>query len=713
MATSSAMSTSNQYIKYTISITQNSQSVADNTSNVTVSVRFYRTNTGYTSYGAGTVYCKINGTRYSASVTPSQGITNGGIVLFTKTLNISHGSDGKKTLTCSAWISHDVVTSSEQSYSQALSTIYRASKPSVSANSVQMGKSVTIYTNSKSSSFHHSITVTFGSYSHNWPKIYGNTLWQVPDLANQIPNALSGTARITCITYNGSTKIGTETCSVTVTVPDATKPVFTNGNVIIGASNPIQTNAGSASFTHLITYSFNGKTGNVNDEKVKSGIVWWTPADLASYIASTSGKGSITCTTYHGTEKVGTSTIEFTAVVPNNETFQPMLSEFSISPAGELPAVFEGLYIQSKTGVQARFTASSTYSTIASYKLTADGRNYTGNPATSVPFTREGNFTVTGIVTDVRGFPTSKSEDITVIPYHKPIIEPHRGYSSIICERSTQDGTYDDAGTYLHIKCRRNYAPVEADGVQKNFCTLQYQYKMADGGWSQPYTLLDGSDTLTVDYECILPDVVSQADKSYTIRLIVTDTIGSSEPYEFPIATADVTMHLGNGGYGVAIGKYSEATAEDKKFECAWNAVFDCDVKAKSIHSGENGEIFHDGIIEQGTSGIWTYIKYESGRAVCWGSFDSVKVNAFVAWGALFVSKVNDRIDYPFAFVDRPVEIARVSCRSLAVLTLPESGGNGMNSTTQTAVYSAARGAETDSTLYSLILDLFVVGRWK
>ena len=82
MATSSAMKTSNQYVKYKITITQNSRDINNNKSNVTVSVRFYRTNTGYTTYGSGTVYCKINGTKYSAAVEPSQKITNSGIVLF-------------------------------------------------------------------------------------------------------------------------------------------------------------------------------------------------------------------------------------------------------------------------------------------------------------------------------------------------------------------------------------------------------------------------------------------------------------------------------------------------------------------------------------------------------------------------------------------------------------------------------------------------------
>ena len=96
--TSGAMSTSNTHVKYTISIVENSTNVSNNTSNVTVSVRFYRTNTGYTTFGTGTVYCTINGTTYSAAVTPSQKITNSGIVLFSKTLDIGHDSDGSKNI---------------------------------------------------------------------------------------------------------------------------------------------------------------------------------------------------------------------------------------------------------------------------------------------------------------------------------------------------------------------------------------------------------------------------------------------------------------------------------------------------------------------------------------------------------------------------------------------------------------------------------------
>jgi len=226
MATSNAMSTTNDKIKYKITITQNSQSVANNTSNVTVSVRVYRTNTGYTTYGTGTVYCTINGTQYTDSITSSDKITSSGIVIFSKTLNISHNADGTKTLATSARITHDQFSSSNQSYSQALTTIPRATTPTLSASSVNMGSSITINMARASGSFDHTLTYKFGSATGTiGSDLETSKAWTVPlSLASQIPNGTSGTCTITCKTYNGSTLIGTKTASFTAKVPSSVVP---------------------------------------------------------------------------------------------------------------------------------------------------------------------------------------------------------------------------------------------------------------------------------------------------------------------------------------------------------------------------------------------------------------------------------------------------------------------------------------------------------
>lgn len=246
MATSSAMSTTNDKIKYTVTITQNSRNVSANTSNVTVSVRVYRTNTGYTTYGSGTVYCTINGTQYTESITSSDKITNSGIVLFTKTLNIAHNADGTKTLATSTRITHDQFSSSAQSYSQTLTAIPRATTPTLSASSVNMGASITINMARASSSFDHTLTYKFGSATGTIGSDLGTSkAWTVPlSLASQIPNGTSGTCTITCKTYNGSTLIGTKTVSFTAKVPASVVPTF--GSVAVAdTSSAFATQFGS------------------------------------------------------------------------------------------------------------------------------------------------------------------------------------------------------------------------------------------------------------------------------------------------------------------------------------------------------------------------------------------------------------------------------------------------------------------------------------
>ena len=238
MATSSAMSTTNDKIKYKVTITQNSQSVANNTSNVTVSVKVYRTNTGYTTYGTGTVYCTINGTQYTEAITSSDKITSSGIVLFSKTLNIAHNADGTKTLTTSTRITHDQFSSSAQSYPQTLTTIPRATTPTLSASSVNMGASITINMSRASSSFDHTLTYKFGSATGTiGSDLATSKAWTVPlSLASQIPNGTSGTCTITCKTYNGSTLIGTKTVSFTAKVPSSVVPSISSLTVAEGVS---------------------------------------------------------------------------------------------------------------------------------------------------------------------------------------------------------------------------------------------------------------------------------------------------------------------------------------------------------------------------------------------------------------------------------------------------------------------------------------------
>lgn len=233
MATSGNMSTTNQYIKYTISCTQKSQNINSNSSVVNVQVRIFRTNTGYTTYGTGTVYCKINGTTYTAGITPSQGITENGIVVFSRDVTIGHNADGSKTLTMSAWFSHDMFSSGEQSYSQALTTIPRASSFTLSSTDVVAGAVVTGTISRASSSFTHKVALHFGT--KQWTLATGvATSFSVTiplDAMLQIPNATKGQGGIHVTTYNGSTEVGKKSLTFLISVPSSVAPTFSTFSI--------------------------------------------------------------------------------------------------------------------------------------------------------------------------------------------------------------------------------------------------------------------------------------------------------------------------------------------------------------------------------------------------------------------------------------------------------------------------------------------------
>lgn len=59
---------------------------------------------GYTTYGNGTVYARINGTVYSVGIGTGQKITSSAIRLGTWDVTVGHNSDGSKAIGVSGWL---------------------------------------------------------------------------------------------------------------------------------------------------------------------------------------------------------------------------------------------------------------------------------------------------------------------------------------------------------------------------------------------------------------------------------------------------------------------------------------------------------------------------------------------------------------------------------------------------------------------------------
>lgn len=216
-------------VSQSLAVTQVSQDIENNTSQVRIRWTSTQSGVSYNGYKrTAYYYVYLNGsssyTRYSVTYTLPKGTTK---VIVDKTITVNHKTDGSGSIKVTTWMDTDISAGVvEKSASLTLDTIPRATTPTLSASSVNMGNSVTISMPRASSSFTHDLAYQFngGSWVSIATGVGTSRTWTVPDLASSIPNATSGTIRIRCITKSGSTSIGTKYVSMTATVPSTVVP---------------------------------------------------------------------------------------------------------------------------------------------------------------------------------------------------------------------------------------------------------------------------------------------------------------------------------------------------------------------------------------------------------------------------------------------------------------------------------------------------------
>lgn len=267
--------------------TVDSQSVANNTSKVTAKVQLVSTGSSYTINSSATKNgsLTINGTKYTFTFTAALS-GNQTKTLYTKTVTVSHSANGSKTCAFSATCGINVTLSGTYygnvtaSGNGVFNTIARASTIGSVTSSVSVNgtNAVTVNITRAASSFTHTVVFSFGSYSKTTTGVGTSTSYAIPQSwLNAIPNATSGTAKVTVTTYSGSTKIGTAVSkNFTLTVPASVVPTFSSvavndtttnqstfGNMVQNKSKPKFTISAAGAFSSTIkTYKteFEGKS---------------------------------------------------------------------------------------------------------------------------------------------------------------------------------------------------------------------------------------------------------------------------------------------------------------------------------------------------------------------------------------------------------------------------------------------------------------------
>lgn len=414
----------------------------------------------------------INGVQVYAGGTYSNITDYKEHTLASGTLEVSHESDGSKTLAVAAfsgqvWKDTGYLTATAAAQSFQLTAIPRATEPVMGA--ATMGETVRISLPRASSAFTHTLSYVFGSASGAIAENAGTeVLWTVPEsLAAQIPDSPGGTGTLTCKTYNGGTLIGTKTISFTATVPQSMKPALTNGWA-------------------EVTYDNSGTKA--------SGIAAW------------------------------------------------------VQGYSKAKALFDSTKIACKQGAS-----------IAKYAVTYLGKTVEESPYRTDTISAT-SATVRCAVTDSRGLTAWEDVTVELESYAPPMLVGAALY------RADGEGAAADSGTHIAGLATAKFSSIGG----RNTATIKGYWKSVGGSYGEGVTLPFGAVGL------VTGDVEIAADRSYTAKIVVTDSLGNSTEFEENIPTEQVAFHLKEGGKGAAFGKAAE---QDELLDVAWDARFREDVQ--------------------------------------------------------------------------------------------------------------------------------------
>lgn len=232
-----------------LDVSEKSYSIENNTSQVEWWVGI-RSNTAYHNhYGLSETYVvNINGTVvHNAVHTPT--VNSGATVwVASGTTTVSHNADGSKSISVSASFNNAdrgtyLPTTGSCSGNLTLTTIPRATTPSIDKPSLDCGSAIKISGTSASSNFSHKVYVTWNGTKTQIGTIDSGTTtpsfsYTIPtDWEKNIPNSTSDIATFTLETISGSTSVGSKTVNATIKVRSGVVPSI--GTVSISDTNSI------------------------------------------------------------------------------------------------------------------------------------------------------------------------------------------------------------------------------------------------------------------------------------------------------------------------------------------------------------------------------------------------------------------------------------------------------------------------------------------
>lgn len=627
-----------RYYSIRLKLTEESTSIAGNTSVVSYEFSIHRQNSGvYTGpYYSWTITIggksiAINNFAFNI---PTSGASSQ--VIASGQLTIAHDADGGKDM------AFNVYTPSAQDLAPTygppeirltgtwkLTTIPRAS--SISAINADIGSDTLITISRASAAFTHTVTYRFGDLSGTIAAKTAATSipWTVPDsFYGEIPNAKYGTVTLTCRTYSGSAMLGSKTATFRAAAPEAlckpdvsgtamvtddlTKGLTGNDNTVIRYVSEVEAAiaASPKNGAAIAGRTVNGKalTDTMDFSKVETG---------AFVFAATDSRG------YTGSRTVN---LDFVSYIPL--TLTPTVNR--VTPTGDIVVLdIKGNFWEGNFGVVDNALTIS-------YQYRQDGGEWSDAVEISGASISEDGYSV--------------SANVTSIDYRESYVFRFTAEDSAMT--LTQDvGLSQGIPVFEWGKGDfRFHVPVEVMGtMQSDWCKVD-----AKGGWSSLSLQKNG---VTMSGFTVNPDTGS----------------------------LHILMYYGDSGHAerYVLNAPDKAIPEDIVYYL---------LSTKNVQ---------DYVIATGATNNWRWRKWKSGIAECWQRL-WVNTDAFVLENGIYRADVPEsRLTLPFPFIDTPKVLVNVEPNSYEVwLTTYATGG--IADSSHTGAYALFRNRAADAARFVL-----------
>lgn len=520
------------YIKARIVVDESSLNDTANTSYINVYVQMCRTNSGYTTYGNGTLTLTIGGTSYNHAITTGQKLKYanqwelvGGIT----GVSIGHSADGSFNILLKA---KSTVNNNSMRFDfggyvplttldRAAPTVY-VSTSNIKANSVDIRATASVACDLWQYSINGGVSwTTFKTAAntdtgiYNIPGLTPNVSYILKVRARKQKNGVYGeSGNIAIKTLGGSLWHSINTLNIDNATVDLT---FT-------------ATVYDTSYMHNIDIA-NGSQNllTLTGLKLKSGsnTITLTAAQRTQILNRMLNVKSLTATywlnTYSGSSHIGESSKNTAVIQTSAANSAPTFSDFTFSDTNTKTVEVTGnnqILVADISTLKAVILPAipKNGASISSYTATVGDKSISSSGTTLNigAISKSGSLPLTITATDTRGYTAKKTKNIKVIPYEN------------IKFGDSEIRRINDVENTLQISVNGSFSPVKIGTENKNsFRKMEYRFKKTSDSTYGAWTEITSSVNSTADSFSLNINewITADSDFSYYVQLYIADKL--------------------------------------------------------------------------------------------------------------------------------------------------------------------------------------------